>query len=89
VKEEERKLRVFENRVLRKIFGPKWDEVAGEWQRHHYEVFNDLYCSPNVIRVIKSRKRWAGARKTYGERRGACRVWWGHMRERDTWKTQA
>jgi len=52
---EERRLRVFEKRVLRRIFGPKRDEVIGEWRKLHKEELNDLYCSPNIIRVIKSR----------------------------------
>jgi len=56
---EERGLRLLENRVLRKIFGPKRDEVTGEWKKLHDEELNDLYCSPNIARVIKSR-RWAG-----------------------------
>ena len=57
----ERKLRVFENRVLRKILGPRRDEVTGEWRRLHNEELNDLYSSPNIVRVIKSRRiRWAG-----------------------------
>ena len=56
---EERKLRVFENIVLR-IFGPRRDKVRGEWQRLYNEKLNDLYCSPNIVRVIKSRRmRWA------------------------------
>jgi len=50
---EERKLRVFENIVLRRIFGPRWDEVTGEWRRLHNEELNDLYSSPNSVRVIK------------------------------------
>jgi hypothetical protein len=50
---EEQRLRVFENRVLRRIFGPKRDEVTGEWRRLHNEELNDLYSSPNIIRVIK------------------------------------
>ena len=58
---EERRLTVFENRVLRRIFGPKRDEVTGEWRKVYNEELNDLYCSPNNIRVIKSRRmRWAG-----------------------------
>jgi hypothetical protein len=54
---EERRLRVFENRVLRRIFGPKRDEVTGEWRKLHNENLNDLYCSPTVVQVIKSRMR--------------------------------
>ena len=56
---EERRLRVFENWVLRRIFGPKRDEVTKEWRKLHNEEFNDLYSSPNFIRLIKSiRIRW-------------------------------
>jgi len=53
---EERRLRVFENRVLRCIFGPKMDEVKGEWRKLHNAKLNDLYCSTDIFRVIKSRK---------------------------------
>jgi len=53
---EERNLRVFENMVLRRIFGPRREEVTGEWRRLHNEELNDLYCSPNIVRVIKSRR---------------------------------
>jgi len=52
---EKRKLRVFENMVLRRIFVPRRDEITGEWRRLHNEELNDLYCSPNIVRVIKSR----------------------------------
>jgi hypothetical protein len=58
---EERRLRVFENRVLRRIFGAKRDEVTGEWRKLHNEELNDLYSLPNFLRVVKSRSmRWAG-----------------------------
>ena len=64
--------------MLRKIFGPKREEVTGEWRRLHNEELNDLYSSPNVIWVIKSRRmRWAGYVVRMGERRGGYRVWWG------------
>ena len=55
-KQEERKLRVFENMVSWRVFGPRRDEVTGEWRRLHNEELNDLYCSPNIVRVIKSRR---------------------------------
>ena len=67
---QKRRLRVFENRVLRKIFGPKRDEVTREWSKLHNEELNDLYCSPSTARVIKSRRiRWDGhlARMGRGE----------------------
>jgi hypothetical protein len=53
---EERRLRVSENRVLKKIFGPKRDEVTGEWRKLHNEELNNMYSSPNIVRVIKSRR---------------------------------
>jgi hypothetical protein len=72
---EEHRLMVFENVVLRKIFGPKRDEVTGHWRRLHKDGLYALYSSPNIIRVIKSRSMIrAGACSTYGDRRSACRV---------------
>jgi len=66
---------VFENRVLKRIFGPERDEVMGEWRKLHNEELNDLYCSPNIVWVIKSKiMRWAGHVARMGERRGVYRV---------------
>ena len=69
---EERKPRLFEDMVLRRIFGPRRDEVTGERWRLYNEELNDLYSSPNIVRVIKSR-RWAGHVAHMGEERG---VYW-------------
>jgi hypothetical protein len=66
---------VFENRVLRRIFRPKSDEVTGEWRKLHNEELYDLYSSPSIIRIIKSRRmRWAGYVAQMGEKRNANRL---------------
>ena len=83
---DERRLRVLENRALRRIFGPRRDEVTGEWRKLHNEELNDLYSSPNIVRVIKSRRmRWARHVARIGERRGEVYTgfWWGNLRERE------
>ena len=72
---EERRLRVFENRVLRKVLGPKRDEVTGEWKKLYNEELSDLYTLLNIVRVVKSRRmRWAGDVARMGEGRGVHRV---------------
>jgi len=72
---EERRLRVFENRVLRRTFGSERDDVTGKWRKLHNVELNDLYCLPNIVRVIKSRRmRWAGHVARMGEGRGVYRV---------------
>jgi len=84
---KECRLRVFENRVLRRIYGPKRDEVTGEWSKLHNEELNDLYSSPNIVWVTKSRRMcWAGQLARIGEGRGVYRVLVG---KETTWKTQA
>jgi hypothetical protein len=71
----ENRMRVFQNRVPRRIFGPKRNEVTRECVTLHSEEMNDLYCSTNIVRVIKSRRmRWAGHVACMGERRGVYRV---------------
>ena len=76
-------MRVFENMVLRRIFGPRRDKVTGEWRGLHNEELKDLYSSPNIVRVIKSRR--AGYVARMGEERGCIGSWWGNRREGDHW----
>jgi len=85
---EERRLRVFENRVLRRVFGPKRDEVTGEWRKLHNEELRDFYSLHNIVRVVKSRRmRWAGHVERMGERRGVHRVLVGKPEgKRPLWK---
>jgi hypothetical protein len=82
---EERGLRVFGNRVPRRIFGPKRDEVTREWRKLHNEELNDLHFSPNIIRVIKSIiMRWVGHVARIGERRGIYKVLVGKPERKKT-----
>jgi hypothetical protein len=75
---------VFENKVLRRIFGPKSDNVTGEWRRLHNGELCDLYSSPNVIQVINSRRmRWVGHVARMGTGEVHTGFWWGDLRERD------
>jgi hypothetical protein len=79
---EERRLRVLKNRVLRRIFGPKRDDVTGEWRKLRNEELNNLYSSPNILRVIKLRKiSWAGHVARMGEGRDVYRVLVGKPEE--------
>jgi hypothetical protein len=75
---------VFENRVLRRIFGPKRNDVAGQWRKLHNVELLDLYSSPSIIRIIKSRRmRWADHVARMGEKRNVYRLLWESQRERD------
>jgi hypothetical protein len=81
---EEHRLRVFKNRMLRGIFGLKRDEVTGDWRKLHNEELHNLYFSPNVIRVIKSRRmRWAGRVVCMGQRGMHIGLWWESQKEKD------
>ena len=81
---------MFENKVLRRIFGPRTDEVTGEWRRLYNEELNGLYPTTNIVRVIKSKRmRWAGHVARMDEDRWGCiGSWWGNRRERCHWGAQ-
>jgi hypothetical protein len=80
----EHRLRVFENRVLRRIFGPKREEVTGDWRKLHSDELHNLYSSPNIVRVIKSRRMsWAGHVARMGEREVVTGFWLGGPKVRD------
>jgi hypothetical protein len=85
VLKEERRLRVFENRMLSGVFGVKKDEVTGEWRKVHNEELHGLYPSATIVRVVKWRMRWAEHVARMGE--GSCVywVWWEILRERGHW----
>jgi hypothetical protein len=79
---EEHRLGMYENRVLRRIFGPKRDEVIGEWRKLHNEELHDLYSSPSIISIIKVRRmRWAGHVARMGERGTRIGCWWESQRD--------
>jgi len=81
---EERRLRVFQNRVLRRIFGTKRDELTGEERKLHNGDLNDLYYSPNIVQVIKSRRvRWARHAARMGRGDVHTEFWWKTLKERD------
>jgi hypothetical protein len=75
---------MFENRVLRRKFGPKRDEETGDWTKLHNEELQNLYSSPNIIRMIKSKRvRWAGHVARMGKNRNNIGYWWEIQKERD------
>jgi hypothetical protein len=80
---EEHRLRVFENRVLKRIFGPKRVDMTGDWRKQHNEKLHNLYSLPNMIRMIKSRMRWAGHVARMGRRGIHTGYWWESQKERD------
>jgi len=70
--------------VLRRIYGPKRDKVTADWRKLHNDELNDLYCSPNIVRIIKSRRmRWAEHVALRGRGEAITGFWWGKLRERD------
>jgi hypothetical protein len=80
----EHRLRVFENMVLRRIFGPKREEVTGGWRQLHNKELRDLHSSPSIIRIIKSRRMRSAGYVALMERRGKCiDYWWESQKERD------
>jgi hypothetical protein len=81
---EVRRLRVFENRVLKRVFGPKRDEVTGEWRKLHNAVLNDWCSLPNIVRTM----RWAGHVAHMGRREVFTGSWWGNQRESGHWGDQ-
>jgi hypothetical protein len=86
---EEHRLTVFENRVLRRIFEPKTDEVTGGWRKLHNEAFHSLYSSPSIIRMIKSRRmRWARHVARMGRRGMHIGYWWESQKGRAYWEDQ-
>jgi uncharacterized protein YcaQ len=81
---EKRRMRVFNNRMLIKIFGPKRKEVTWDWRKLQNVQLHDLYCAPNIVQVIKSRRtRGAGHGAHTGEKRKKFGIWWGKLKERD------
>jgi hypothetical protein len=86
---EEHRLRVFEKRVLRRIFGPKYDGVMGNWRKLHNEMLYNVYSSPSIIRMIKSRRtRWAGHVTRMGRKEMHIGFWCESQKESDHYEDQ-